>query len=291
MSDIMYMIICGLAYLVLAPVLGGLIAGADRIITARMQRRVGPPLLQPFYDVMKLRGKETPVPNNVQNFYIGGFLLFVIISGLFFFTGGDILMVIFTLTLAGVCFVIASYSSNSPYAAVGAERELMQTMSYEPMLLTMAIGFYLTCGSFKIDAIINAPYSCIFYMPGIFLGLCYVLLIKFRKSPFDLSMSHEAHQELIQGMVTEISGKTLALVEIAHWYENVFLLGFVYLFFAGGGVLSHVAAFVICLVVYFLDILTANSCARLKWQQMLCSAWLVTLILGFVNIIILMAIL
>ena len=54
------------AYLLLAPLFGGLLAGADRRITARMQGRVGPPLLQPFYDVLKLREKEDIIVNRVQ---------------------------------------------------------------------------------------------------------------------------------------------------------------------------------------------------------------------------------
>ena len=143
MSELFINICMGIAYLVLAPVVGGLLAGMDRIITARMQRRVGPPLLQPFYDVLKLTEKQGIAVNSVQDFYVGGFLLFVIISGIFFFTQGDILLVVFTLTLASVCLIVAAYSSNSPYSQIGAERELLQTMSYEPMLLMVAIGFYL----------------------------------------------------------------------------------------------------------------------------------------------------
>jgi formate hydrogenlyase subunit 4 len=90
----------GVAYLVFAPLVGGLLAGVDRIITARMQRRVGPPLLQPFYDVLKLTEKQVFPLTECKTFYVGGFLLFVIISGIFFFTHGDVLLVVFTLTLA-----------------------------------------------------------------------------------------------------------------------------------------------------------------------------------------------
>ena len=57
-------------FLVLAPVAGGLIAGIDRKITARMQGRVGPPILQPFYDVGKLFEKERVVVTTAQNFYV-----------------------------------------------------------------------------------------------------------------------------------------------------------------------------------------------------------------------------
>lgn len=281
-------IISAVLYLLLAPLVGGLLAGIDRKISARMQRRVGPPLLQPFYDFFKLWDKEPQEVNEAQSFYVGGFLLFVVITGLFFFSHGDILLVIFTLTVASVCFIVAAYASNSPYSQAGAERELIQTMAYEPMLLLVAIGFYLKCGSFSIDAFLNAPTMNLIYMPGVFLGLCYILVIKLRKSPFDLSLSHEVHQELIQGMVTEISGRTLAIIELAHWYENVFLLGFVYLFFAWEPAWTTFLGLGACAFVFFSDILMDNCCSRVKWQHMLLSTWLITLVAGFVNVMFLM---
>ena len=84
MSEMVLNIISGIAYLILAPVIGGLLAGLDRKISARMQRRVGPPVLQPFYDFFKLWDKQPIAVNEAQRFYVFGFLLFVIISGLFF---------------------------------------------------------------------------------------------------------------------------------------------------------------------------------------------------------------
>ena len=288
MSELFINICMGIAYLVLAPVVGGLLAGMDRIITARMQRRVGPPLLQPFYDVLKLTEKQGIAVNSVQDFYVGGFLLFVIISGIFFFTQGDILLVVFTLTLASVCLIVAAYSSNSPYSQIGAERELLQTMSYEPMLLMVAIGFYLAKGTFSLSKIMAGPAAGILLLPGVFVGLVYILGIKLRKSPFDLSMSHHAHQELIKGTVTEFSGKTLAMVEIAHWYENIFLLGFVYLFFVWSASWSIILGLVACALVFFLEILIDNCCSRIKWQVLLKSSWLVSLVAGFINLLVLM---
>jgi formate hydrogenlyase subunit 4 len=110
-----------------------------------------------------------------------------------------------------------------------------------------------------------------------------VLEIKFRKSPFDLSCSHHAHQELVKGITTEFSGRTLAMIEIAHWFEIVFLLGWVYLFFASLPVLGVAVS----LLVFVFVILVDNVFARLKWQTAIRSAWLVTLVLGFGNILIL----
>ena len=288
MSDMVCNIVSGIVYLILAPVIGGLLAGIDRKISARMQRRVGPPITQPFYDFFKLWDKQPVAVNKAQRFYIRGFLLFAILSGFFFFAHGDLLLVIFTLTIAGVCFVIAAYASNSPYSQVGAERELAQTMAYEPMMLLVALGFYLHCGTFDAKEIVQSPAMNFIYMPGIFIGLCYILLIKFRKSPFDLSMSHEVHQELIQGALTEISGPTLAMIELAHWYENVLLLGFVYLFFAWAPIWTPVVGIAMCALTYFSDIVVDNCCSRMKWEHMLSSAWVVTLVAGFANVAFLM---
>lgn len=288
MSDFLMPIAGGLLYLLLAPILGGLLSGCDRIISARMQRRKGPPLLQPFYDFLKLWGKQPIAVNKAEGFYIFGFLLFVLLTGTLFFAQGDILLVVFTLTMASVCLIIAAYAVDSPYSQIGAERELVQTMAYEPMLLMVALGFYLASGSFSVGDILTGAHMNILRMPGIFFGLCFILLIKFRKSPFDISMSHEAHQELIGGLKTEISGRTLAIVEIAHWYENVFLFGLVLLFFASDTWWTWLLGLAICEIVFFAEILIDNCCARIKWERMLASTWLVGLMAGFLNIVFLM---
>lgn len=268
-------------YIILAPLLGGVLAGLDRIITARMQGRVGPPIFQPFYDVFKLFQKENLVVRKSQNFYILFFLIFIIFTGALFFTGGDLLLFIFALTLAGIFFVLAAYKASSPYSFIGAERELIQMMAYEPIVLLAAVGMYMVTRSFYVSDIITFHTSLIYYMPGIFLAFLYVLTIKFRKSPFDLSMSHHAHQELVKGMTTEFSGRGLAMIEIAHWYENIFLLGFVYLFFAG----NPVVGILLTLGIYFLEILIDNTFARAKWQFTLNSSWIITGVLGLANII------
>ena len=251
---IIKMIISIIAYLILAPLAGGILAGLDRKVSARMQGRVGPPVLQPFYDVFKLFEKEAVTVTRVQDFYV---------------------------------MIIAAYSSNSPYAQVGAERELLQMMAYEPMVLMTAIAFYMYCGSFTVRDILAGSSMPILPLIGIFIGFVFILTIKFRKSPFDLSMSHHAHQELVKGITTEFSGRTLGLIEISHWYENIMLLGFVFLFFANGTVWGAVIGVLVCLIAYFFEVLIDNSFARMKWQFAFKSAWIVALVFGVVNIFIL----
>jgi len=149
----------------------------------------------------------------------------MIFTGSLFFAGVSILIVVFVLVLAGLFFVLAGFSVNSPYSHLGAERELIQMMAYDPAIIILAIGFYIVTGSFNVGSIYQASQEgyLIAYLPGIFAAYLYVLTIKFRKSPFDLSMSHHAHQEIVRGLTTEFSGPHLALIEIAHWYENILL--------------------------------------------------------------------
>ena len=281
------MIIFIVAYIVLAPFVGGFLAGLDRIISARMQGRVGPPVLQPFYDVLKLFEKEKITVNKVQDFYVACFLLFVVVTGCFFFAGGDLLLVLFTLTTASAFLIIAAYSSNSPYAQLGAERELLQTMAYEPMVLLTAVAFYVFTGSFKVSDIMNSESMGILPMLGIFIGFMYILTIKFRKAPFDLSMSHHAHQELVAGLKTEFSGTTLALLEVAHWYENIFLLGFIFLFFQNGSIAGVIIGIVVAIIAFFFETFIGNSFARMKWKVAFKSAWIVAAGLGIINLFLL----
>lgn len=285
--DILVTLIGSVAFAILAPIVGCLLAGIDRVISARMQGRVGPPLLQPYYDVRKLFGKERVSVSSTEGAYVICALVFACIAGGIFFTGGNLLMCVFVITLSSLFFIIAAYASRSPYAEVGAARETLQVMSYEPMVLFLAVGFFMAVGTFNVSGVFALDVPPIASIWVIFLGLLFVLTIKLRKSPFDLSMSHHAHQELVRGMTTEMSGPTLALVEIMHWCENVLFLGWVGLFFVWGNPVSIVIAVVVALLVYFLEIFIDNNFARVKWQFMFKSAWAVSLVAGCVNIAVL----
>lgn len=216
---------------VLAPVAGGLLTGIDRIISARLQGRQGPPLFQPFYDVLKLCHKESIEVNSMHRFFVYISLAFVVFTTVILLSGGDILLAIFALTLGSVFFVLGGYASNSPYNTIGSERELLQIMAYEPMVLLTCIGLYYAENSFFVKDIVMAQTPSIVYLPGVFVGLLFILTFKLRKSPFDLSMSHHGHQEIVKGITTEYSGKDLAVIEVTHWYEVIISLALVYVFF------------------------------------------------------------
>lgn len=282
--------ILAIVYLIGAPFLGALLEGLDRKVAARMQGRKGPSLFQPLYDIHKLFCKQSVVVNSVQDFLVCGFLVFVVFTGALFFWGGDILLVFFALTLAGIFFIMSACSANAPYSSMGAQRELMQMMAYEPMVLLTAIGFYIATGSFSVRQIAQAPVSAICYLPGFFVGFLFILTIKFRKSPFDISTSHHAHQEMVRGITTELSGNILALVTLSHWYENVFLLGVVGLFIINSSWVSIPFTILVCLAAFLLETLIDNVFPRVKWQEMLKWTWIVTLAAGGINLMIVMLI-
>jgi len=282
--NILSIAIATVAFAILGPIVGCLLAGIDRKVSARMQGRVGPPLLQPYYDVRKLLGKEFVSVNNSETVYITCALIFTFIAGGIFFGGGNLLFCIFVVTLSALFFIVAAYSTRSPYAEIGAHRETLQVMAYEPMVLLMAVAFYLAAGTFNTEAVLELDMPIITTIWLTFLGFLFILTIKLRKSPFDLSSSHHAHQELVKGITTEMSGKTLAKVEVMHWAENVLFLGWVGLFFVWGNPLSILLAVVIAIATYFLEIWIDNNFARVKWQFMLKSAWIVALVVGFINI-------
>ena len=279
-----------LAYLIFAPFVGALLDGIDRIISARMQRRKGPSILQPFYDLGKLFSKEMIAVNNVQLLLNLSYLVILMIAGSMLFAGADLLMVLFILSTADMFLIMATSSDSSPYANMGASREMLQMMAYEPLTLLVAVGFYLTTGSFQVSDFITREYSAVIWMPGLLFGFMFTTAIKFRKSPFDLSTSHHAHQEMVKGITTEMSGTTLAIMNIAEYYEMILLLGIFFLFFVNSTWWSWIVAFVICAVIFFMETLWDNVSARVKWKMLLYSCWVVTLVAGGVNILILMLI-
>ncbi len=272
------LIACGL---IVGPLLGGLVSGLDRILTARMQSRIGPPVLQPFYDVVKLLAKEPVVVNVWQAFCAYCYIAAASISVVLFFLQSDLLLIFFVQAVGAIFLVVGALSSTSPYSQIGAHRELLQILSYEPLLVLVVIGIYLETGSFKLADIQAWPQPLLLKLPFLFVVLGYALTIKLRKSPFDLSTCHHAHQELVKGLLTDYSGPFLALTEVGHWFEVVLLLGLCTLFWST----SWIGMLVLLVSTYFLEVLVDNVTSRMNWRWMLSYVWGVGLTLSLVNLI------
>jgi formate hydrogenlyase subunit 4 len=268
-------------FLVGAPLFGGLLAGVDRVVSARMQRRVGPPVLQPFYDVAKLLRKTTRQVNPVAEPLLVGHVAFMALTGALIVSGTDLLFSAFVFALAALLLVLAAGSGNSPYATAGAQRELLILLATEPFFILMLAAVCKVTGESTVGGVLGSPVAVAFQLPGILLAFLFVATIKLRKSPFDISISHHPHQELVSGLTSDMSGRQLAWVHVAHWYESALLALFVVLFFNWSAPLG-IAAF---LVAYALEVIVDNSTSRAKWQLVLRSTWAVTLVLTGGNVV------
>ena len=156
--DIMFLV-GAVLFLILAPILGGLLTGCDRVLTARFQSRVGPPFLQPFYDVAKLWHKEKAFSNPVEIIFTTAYLVLIAFSGAMLATGGNLLFVVFSLTLAHTFLILAAYAANAPFSHIGAERELLSLMILEPVLILIAAGCYMVTGSFETYHMLKIEYA------------------------------------------------------------------------------------------------------------------------------------
>lgn len=277
----MNMILKILLILILSPIAGCLLTGLDRKITARFQNRIGPPLFQPLYDFLKLMSKENIAVNRYQNVFILIYFMFGAASLLMLFLGMDLLMIIFIFTVANVAMIAAGMCTGSPYSKIGSQREIISMLCYEPVLIFFIIGMYMLTGSFKSGGVNIAQKPLLFYMPLVFVSMLFIMNIKFKKSPFDFSSSHHAHQELVKGMMTEFSGPALAIIELTHWYETIFILGLMSLFMEQNIVLGILTA----AFTYIFTIIVDNITARLTWQWMLKASWTAIMSLSIINIL------
>jgi len=265
--------------IILAPFIGGLVYGFERIVKARMQRRVGPPLLQPFYDFLKLADKRHMIVHSAHAFL--GIMHFV---SLWFalavlLLGGDLILVVFLHLLSSSLMILAGYSTRSIFSHLGANRTAITLLAYEPVLILIAVSMYLVTGSFDVSSVYKMSEPLLYKMPLAFVALLLILPIKLKKSPFDIA---EAHQEITGGVEIEFSGIFYEAVYTAKWLDYVFCYTLVFLF-AGSNILLGAA--LVVFTFFYLNALD-NSSARVNYRQMLRFSLTVAFSLAFINLLI-----
>jgi formate hydrogenlyase subunit 4 len=215
--------------LLVAPFCEGLL----RKVTARIQSRQGPPLWQPYFDLLKLLGKEdiesghTPA---MQRFaaYLSLATVLTLAAlvpmgyGVPLNGAGDAILLIYLLTLSGICTLLAGLAAGSTYSLVGISREMMTMIALEPLFAVAIVTGAIRTGSFRLDTVLNGSV----YAPGGFpwsgVLLLGVMLLSFQafvqRVPFDIS---EAETELMEGPLMEYSGPKLALFKCAQMVKLV----------------------------------------------------------------------
>jgi ech hydrogenase subunit B len=265
--------------ILIAPLLGGLLYGFERIVKARMQRRIGPPLLQPFYDFLKLADKRKMVVHSAHAFLgiMHFFSLWFAVAILLL--GGDLILVIFLHLLSSALLILAAYSTRSIFSHLGANRMAISILAYEPVLIIIAVSIYILTGSFDAGAAFSSEQPLLYKMPLAFIALLLVLPIKLKKSPFDVA---EAHQEITGGAEIEFSGIFFEAIYTAKWLDYVFCYTLVFLY-AGSNILLGIA--LMAFTFLYLNALD-NSSARVNYKQMLRFSLGVSFSLAFINLLI-----
>lgn len=298
---------------------GLLLAGIDRKLVARMQKRVGPPLLQPLYDFFKLMGKETIVPQaaNKKVFLVAPIIGAVSLSIMMLFipmfggklgmTNGtaDMIVIIYLLTIPAVALIIGGSASASPFAGIGISREMVTMMAYElPLILVFLAVAKLVGGNtlcFSLGAISDyqmANGSLITNWQLIPAAIAFLLIIpaEVGTQPFDVA---EAETEICEGPLIEFSGAPLAIFKLnasLKMFIMTSLFSFLFLggIFTGAGITSAVLLWVIraLLALAFSALLTFLTMtlphavmARLKIEHLFKFYWTFVAALAFLSLL------
>ena len=217
--------------LVAAP-LGWLQLWFMRKLSARLQGRRGPPFFQPFFDFMKLLGKEMVIPTGVTR---TAFLALPLVSlasvtaalAIVPLPGnpipalpGDVILLLYLLEVPVLCEVLAGYVSRSVYGQVAAMREAILSLAYNLPFLVAIIAMAQHVGSFSMRALQAAPFGPI----TVIAGLTFLLALpgRLKTNPFSIA---NAEHEIVADALVEYSGPALAFFKLAHAFEIVLLTG------------------------------------------------------------------
>ena len=291
--------------------LGLIYKGFDRKLAAQMQGRIGPPLRQPFYDVVKLMVKENIVPDHAVKWLFNGMpvialaatatLLFYLPLGGFapLFSGyGDLILVLYLLAVPSLAMMVGGFAAGSPYATVGAQREMVMLMSYEfPLAITLVgVAWRLAtiipdARAFSLGMIAAHPLWGLVGPLGV-IGLTLLLIAllavtpaELSKIPFDIP---EAETEIAGGLLAEYSGRNLAMFYLADAIKMIVMAALIVALFIPYGIAAllgisgPLAAFVdtlfflvkIFFVVFCAVIVVRVGFARLKVDQVARLFWL-----------------
>jgi formate hydrogenlyase subunit 4 len=277
------------------PILGGLLnvaavllvapfcEGVLRKVTAIIQSRKGPPIWQPYFDLLKLLGKEDIESGEsplMQRFAVYLSLATVLTLSCLVPMGftapmngaGDALLLIYLLTLAGVCTLLAGLAAGSTYSLLGISREMMAMIALEPLFAVAIVIGAVKTGSFRLDTVLNGSvYGAGFPLSGLI--MLAVMLLSFQafvqRVPFDIA---EAETEIMEGALMEYSGPKLALFKYAQMAKLVIYSGlFVTLFVPWGNGLVFPLGWLVfwakVLVLVLLVTLVAATHARYRIDQ------------------------
>lgn len=297
--------------LLFAGVTGAFLSWFDRKITARVQFRKGPPLLQPFYDFFKLLlVKETILPKHgsplvflsAPVFAVFGATMagvFILLPLLGITTGfrGDLIVIFYLLTIPSFSYIIGSLASGNPLAAVGGSREMKLILSYELTFILVVAGIIMKSGQqFDLNSVIQTQQAGIPFIGSVsgvllFIAGIFCIQAKLALVPFDMP---EAEAEITEGIFIEYSGAAYALIKLTKYIMFFILPVFIVALLLNGFNLNGIGilwAMLKVLGVVLLLTLIRNTNPRIRikqamkffliWMNLIAMAAIVLIVLGY----------
>lgn len=324
-------ILLGLFYVLIFPGLlfcffvGLLLLGIDRKVVARMQRRIGPPIIQPFYDFFKLVGKERIVPDSAaKRVYLAAplvGLLAVVTISLFIPLGrfvtlfnnyADLVVIVYLLAIPALAVIIGGASSGSPFAGIGVSREIVLMLGYELPLIIILLTVGWKIGkltgvnvTFSLTDIVNyqmlnGPSVTMWSLIPAALAFLMIIPGEIGTTPFDIA---EAETEICEGPLVEYGGFTLGLYKLTQGIKIFIVVSLFIALFASGilpasisgnsivdilvGIVWHIA-FVIIIMCIVISLVRAVT-ARIRVEQAFKFYWTYPTLLSIVSLVLVWA--
>ncbi|MCX5750280.1 MAG: NADH-quinone oxidoreductase subunit H [Candidatus Saganbacteria bacterium] len=273
-------------------VVGLLSCWVDRKVTAKVQWRVGPPMLQPFIDIIKLLGKEVILPRGAYKFSFFFFPLLglagitLVSTMLWIFNVfpdktfiGDLIVVLYLLMLPPLSLILAGFASKNPLATLGASREMKLMLSYELPFILAIFTIVAKSHSLLMGNMVTVQSTQGMYLlsaSGIIAFIVALICIQAKLGfvPFDIA---DAEQEIAGGIIIEFSGALLAIYKLTKAIMLFVLPVFLITLFLGGinvftlwGIAQFILKYVIILT---LIVVIKNTNPRLRIDQALRFFW------------------
>lgn len=293
-----YLVFPGAAFTV---ALGLAMSWVDRKVTALVQWRRGPGPSQPFWDVMKLLGKEVVVPEQA---WTAGFLAFPFVAlaaatlaatltwhAALRLPGGalgDLVVVLYLLAIPSLAVILGGAASGNPLGAVGSSRDMTLVLGYElPLVIALLVAVFqhrtvsgqdVTAATLSLAGIVGFQDAAgaVLYRPSGVLALLVALLCCHAKLGFVPFDQAEADTEIAEGALVEYSGPPLAMFKLTQAVQLATLPVLLVTVFWGGvtttpGGLSAFVAKLLLLLVAF--VLVKNTNPRVRIDQALRFFW------------------
>ncbi|MCK4329716.1 NADH-quinone oxidoreductase subunit H [candidate division WOR-3 bacterium] len=279
-------------------ILGGIASWTERKLTAKIHARVGPPFLQPFYDIIKLFIKEVTIPDSASKtiFMLSPIIAFAsvpivaTIVGINFLNpeygfNGDLLVCVYLLLIPSIAIILGSSASGNPLASIGASREMKLVLSYELAFWAALTVPIIRTNTFRLSDLMEYQVlngATAGSWSGIIAFIVAIICIqaKLARVPFDMP---EAETEIAGGAYIEYSGALLGFFKMSQYMMLVVLPVFLLQIFWGP--LNSPITILKYLLLLFIIVLIENTNPRLKIDQAVKFFWFGLFPLGIISII------